>query len=144
LLLVFFAFCTLTAKGQELFSRDEERVFHAGLIAGANFCQVDGDGFVGYHKVGFTGGASVYIKLSPIFQASLGIGYTQKGSRESGVYRLALDYAEMPLLLQLFPPGRFHYSAGISYARLISSKEEAEDVNVLISQELYPFQKQDW
>jgi hypothetical protein len=135
---------SLSAQGQELFTRDDERVFHAGLNAGINFCQVDGDGLVGYHKIGLAGGATIYTRLLPILHASLGIGYTQKGSVQPGRYRLNLNYVEAPLLFHLFPSGRFHYSAGISYGRLISSKEEAEDVGILVDPDLYPFNKTDW
>ncbi len=135
------------AHAQMLFSRDDERVFHAGLYAGVNLCQVDGDGFSGYRKPGFAGGAFVYARLSPLFQASLGIGYTQKGSREAQIrdYRLDLKYVELPALLHLFPGGRFHFSGGISYARLISVNESSDDVGAnSFSEELFPFKKQDW
>jgi hypothetical protein len=144
LLIGCFFLCTTASWAQELFTRDDERVFHAGLAAGINFCQVDGDGLVGYHKIGLAGGATVYTRLLPILHASLGIGYTQKGSVEPGRYRLNLNYVELPLLFHLFPKGRFHYSAGLSYGRLISSKEEAEDVGILVDADLYPFNKSDW
>lgn len=156
LLLFILLHASPFSGAQEVFSRDDERIFHAGVQSGANFCQVDGDGFSGYRKVGFAGNALVYVRVLPILHLSLGLGYAQKGSRESSIretaigpavfrYRLDLNYVEMPLLAHLFFGGRLHYSAGFSYARLISSKEESEDVNpILISPELYPFRKQDW
>lgn len=152
---VLFSF-SINAHAQKIFSTDDEHIFHAGIAAGANFCQVDGDGFVGYHKVGFAGNAQVYVRLSRVFQLSLGLGYAQKGSRESDIrqtslgpavfrYRLDLNYAEMPLMLYLFDGTRINYGLGISYGRLISSKEEAEDINpIRIDPELYPFRKDDW
>ncbi len=141
---------------QNIFSTDDTRIFYGGLHLGANFSQVDGDGFSGYHKVGIAGGAAVYVRFLGTFGASLGLGYAQKGSSEARItgtaigpavfrYRIHLEYAELPLLLHYFSPGRFHYSGGFSYSRLVNSKEEAEDINpIRISPELYPFRKQDW
>jgi opacity protein-like surface antigen len=136
--------CASLSRAQELFTSDDERVFHAGLSLGINFCQVDGDGLVGYHKVGLAGGATIYTRLLPILHASLGIGYSQKGSVEPGRYRLNLNYVELPLLFHLFPKGKFHYSAGASYNRLISSKEEAEDAGIVVNEDMYSFHKADW
>jgi len=49
------------------------------------------------------------------------------------------------LLLHLFPGRRATYCAGMSYSRLISSTETAEDIYpIRISPELYPFRKEDW
>ncbi len=158
LLLVSAALHAKAQAGDEpaLFSRDEAKIFHAGVNLGANFCQVDGDTYDGYRKVGIAGGALVYVRVLPIVHVSLGLGYAQKGSRQSDIrdtylgpavfrYRVDLNYVELPLMFHLFLGGRLHYSAGISYARLLSSKEEAEDVNpIIIKQEYYPFIKEDW
>lgn len=144
LLLLCLILCAPALRAQDSFSADDEKVFHAGLNAGINFCQVDGDGLVGYHKIGLAGGATVYTKLFSILHVSMGIGYSQKGSVEPGRYRLNLNYVELPLLFHLFPKGKFHYSAGVSYGRLIGSKEEAEDAGILVDADLYPFHKADW
>lgn len=152
---------SLRSKAQSVFSAFDDRIFYGSLNLGANFSQVDGDGFSGYHKVGIAGGGTVYVRpfKSPpwnLLAGSLGIGYAQKGSHEASIrettlgpaifrYRMHLQYVDVPLLLHLLLPGRFHYSAGISYSRLISSNETSEDINIIrISPELFPFRRSDW
>ncbi len=156
--LIFFICCfsSLTMNAQHLFSEEDERLFYGGIHLGTNFSQVDGDGFSGYRKVGIAGGGLVILRPKHWFGASLGLGYAQKGSHEARItetslgpavfrYRIHLQYAELPLLLHLFPGGRTQFCAGVSYSRLINSKEEAEDIYpIRISPELYPFRKQDW
>jgi hypothetical protein len=156
ILIAILSLCGFTAAAQELFSQEDERLFYGGLQLGANFSQVDGDGFSGYRKVGIAGGGLVLVRPFRIAGLSLGLGYAQKGSHEARItetaigpavfrYRMHLQYAEVPLLLHLFPGGRFQYSAGISYSRLISANEESESINpIKIDPELYPFLKQDW
>jgi len=161
-LIILPLLCSEHSKAQEIFSAGDDRIFYGSLNLGANFSQVDGDGFSGYHKVGIAGGASVYVHFWTIFAASLGLGYAQKGSHEARIsetsigpavfrYRAHLQYAEVPLLLHLLLDcpntvlGKIRYSAGFSYSRLLSSTETSEDINTIrISPELYPFRKQDW
>ncbi|MEO6832525.1 MAG: outer membrane beta-barrel protein [Chitinophagaceae bacterium] len=154
-LLFLFLFTTSLGNAQTIFSPDDTHLFYGGLEAGANFSQIDGDGFSGYHKVGFVGEGIVYIKPTKLIGFSLGLGYAQKGMNEADLtgtalgpavfrYRVHLQYVEVPLLLQIFIPGRFHYSAGLAYNRLLSSNEESEDINpIAISPDLYPFEKQE-
>src|ERR1044072_2745021 len=103
---------SVQAAGQIPFSEDDDRRFHAGVSLGSNFCQVDGDSFDGYHKVGIAGHTSVFVKLKGIFHASLSLGYAQKGTREASIrdtytgpavfrYKLNLNYVEMPLLVHM-------------------------------------------
>ena len=33
--------------------------FNSGIIAGATFCQVDGDHYAGFHQLGFTAGMTI-------------------------------------------------------------------------------------
>ena len=39
---------------------EDDKLFYAGFLAGANFAQVDGDYFAGYRKVGANVGAIAY------------------------------------------------------------------------------------
>src|SRR5690606_3829951 len=87
LMLVFFS---LKARAQ-YYSNSEYNLFVAGLIAGPDWSQVDGDGYKGYHKTGFTGGAIIYLPLGDIdlpFDATLAfsmeVAYTQKGAKGTG------------------------------------------------------------
>lgn len=105
--------------------------FIGSVIAGMNLSQVDGDEIYGFHKAGFTGGASVMLPLDAKFRwfATVELLYTQKGSYRSAhranallsdtnyleflnedfsvpfndkiKYKLNLDYVEVPIV--------FHY-----------------------------------
>ena len=82
--------------------------FNAGLIVGPTFCQVDGDRYFGYHKLGFTAGGYVNLPVSEHFAMQMELKYTQMGAHssqkelENGYepYNLVLHYAEIPLMLQ--------------------------------------------
>ena len=134
---------------------EPKHTFYGGIAVGANFSQVDGDGFSGYHKVGLNIGPLVYARITDFVSASLEIIYTQKGSKErdfqetsSGVpylnaYDLKLNYIEVPVLAHL-SLRRFQYGAGLAYGFLLSSREEATTVNpVNLYPDLYSFRKTD-
>ena len=83
--------------------------FNGGLIAGATFCQVDGDKYFGYNKLGFTAGGYVNLPIANHFALQMELKYTQMGAKSSikeaelptyGQYKLVLHYAEIPLMLQ--------------------------------------------
>lgn len=110
------------------------RTFYGGLIAGANFCQVDGDYFAGYHKIGINVGGIAYAQLKKHLALSLEILYSQKGSRSTAPrevpngdiitnYGINANYAEVPIMINYFDKRRSHFGAGISYGRLVSSSE---------------------
>lgn len=131
------------------------RLFQGRLIAGFNFCQVDGDTYAGYHKVGINTGGMVYVHFNPVLGASLEMVYTQKGVRGANVresytvgtyfdkYYLNLNYAEMALLFHL-DTYRFDYEAGISFSPLLNAAEWAEaDVPIVIDPALTYFNSHD-
>ena len=146
-------------RGKSVFDIDEAepRAFYGGLTAGANFSQVDGDGYSGYHRVGLHAGALVYARIKgPLFM-SVEMLFAQKGSKNRyfsespntglGIqeYDLRLNYAEVPVMLHLNYKPRFTGGAGISYARLISSKEEAfNNYPVNLHPDVNYFNKEDW
>ena len=111
--------------------------FLGGLIAGANFTQVDGDNYAGYRRVGLNAGGVVYTRLSEHFAVSLEILFSQKGSVSDGAqistkqnfliekYGIGLGYAEVPIQLCIFDKHKSHISAGFSVSRLAYSSESA-------------------
>jgi len=130
-------------------------IFEGRLIGGLNFCQIVGDAYGGFHRVGLNAGGMVYVHFIPIFGASMEVLYTQKGARGGNVqesytvgtyinkYYLNLNYAEAALLLHL-DLFIFDYEAGISYAQLLKSKEWAEaDVPIYINPALGYFNSYD-
>ncbi len=148
-----------TAGAQNPASYYEEvpRTFIGGLIAGANFTQVDGDKFAGYHKIGLNAGAIVYANLAPHLAGSIEILFSQKGSRahkpqESDSrafvitkYNINLNYAEVPLMINYFDKNKSNFGAGFSISRLINSTETSEQGNgQVMNFEPYPFRKMDY
>lgn len=82
--------------------------FNAGLIAGATFCQVDGDHYAGFHQLGFTVGPYVNLPLGDFVSAQMELKYSLLGAHSShkevteyyyNPYSLRLHYVEVPLML---------------------------------------------
>lgn len=89
--------------------------FNGGLIAGATFCQVDGDSYAGYNQLGFTAGGYVNLPLAESLSAQMELKYSLLGAHSSNKevmdfgynpYSLRLHYAEVPLMLR-YDLGRF-------------------------------------
>lgn len=124
-LIFFILFLTFSAIAQP---STEGRRFIAGIVAGVNMSQIDGDELVGYDQLGFNGGARVATILSSRWQLSLELLFSQQGSRKTrndppsaALQSIRLNFVEVPLQIN-FQEWRFHVSAGISYARLINAK----------------------
>ena len=94
-----------------LFGKAQAQSFNAGVIAGATFCQVDGDKYFGFHKLGFTIGGYANLPVSNHFAVQMELKYSLMGAHSSakeaelpppeyGPYNLSLHYAEIPLMLQ--------------------------------------------
>jgi hypothetical protein len=134
---------------------EDPRTFFGGLVAGANFTQVDGDSYAGYHKVGMNVGGIVYANLADHLAASLEILFSQKGSRghkmqESGnagevisKYRIDLNYAEVPIQINYFDRRRSHFGGGFSYSQLISAKENIQTNLRTVDTDTLKFKKMD-
>ena len=144
------------AQNPDSYYEEVPRTFYGGLIAGANFTQIDGDNYAGYHKVGINAGGVVYARLGEHLAASIEILYSQKGSRghkeqETGgglilSYNAKLTYAEVPLQLNYFDRRRSHFGAGLSIARLVSVKEDGVFVptSTPTNFDAYPINKMDY
>ncbi|MDP1622578.1 MAG: porin family protein [Bacteroidales bacterium] len=110
-------------------------VLHAQRILGAvslgmNITQVDGDEFIGYHKIGLHVGPMVAIPFGKNrnWSVSMELLYSQKGSNHSGStdstgFRLVQDYAEIPLLIHYTDKKLISGGLGVSYGQLINYKE---------------------
>ncbi|MBX2907442.1 MAG: PorT family protein [Taibaiella sp.] len=137
---------TVTGICQETDFLDQPvRVFEGRLVGGMNISQVDGDTYAGYHKVGINAGAMVFVNLPGKWAISLEMLYAAKGARGAHVsesyyvgtyfdkYYLNLNYAEIPIAIHYKQFPFLDFEAGISYGRLISSKEwGVADVPVVI------------
>lgn len=158
----FLLIILYTNKAMAQFGEENERLFGAGITVGTNFTQVDGDNFAGYHKVGIAAGAILYINLGTPVALSMELLYAQKGARaglnqlpkpfndKSGFltdYKIQLNYAEVPILINYFDQKKNNFGAGFSMSYLGSSKETYRDGNGAIFEQdakLFPFKKYDF
>lgn len=155
IVIAIFFVQNVSAQSSGLFQL-EDKNFYGGVVLGANMCTVDGDGYGGYHKVGFNAGGVVYVKFVKNFLGSIELLYTQKGSRGVNAteysnlgpgfekYYLDLNYVEVPLVLHYALTTKWHLGAGGAYGRLINSKEDAyAAVPIYLKEEDHPFKKED-
>jgi hypothetical protein len=117
LLILPFLFLHLMAAGQN--------TFNAGIIAGLNAAQIDGDRMVGYDKVGINAGLVAQLWFSERWGLSMELLFSEKGSRDRGSEmaiaspeRFYMSYAEVPVSL-LFRERSFLALGGLSYGRLL-------------------------
>jgi hypothetical protein len=158
--LFFLLTCNLFTQFANAQYYEPSRLFYGGLIGGFNFSQVDGDNFAGYHKAGFNVGGVLFMKLAEQFAPSIEFSYAQKGSRTGNnqsalandkqttllKYRINLNYAEMPILLNYFEERKTNFGAGFALGYLIGSKENyTTNTGITYEQDakLYPFKKLD-
>jgi hypothetical protein len=87
------------------FTTIQAQPFHGGILAGFTASQVDGDTYAGFDKSGLQGGVFVSTSLSSLLDARLEIRYAMRGARNkstpdnTGLYRLTLNYIDLPVLL---------------------------------------------
>ena len=122
-----------------LFGKAQAQSFNAGVIAGATFCQVDGEEYAGFHQLGFTVGPYANLPFGDYFSGQMELKYSLLGAhssdkevREYGYnsYSLRMHYVEIPLMLR-YNLGVFHVNfitleAGASIDVLMRA---TEDVN---------------
>ncbi len=157
LIFAFLITNKLWAQNPSNYYEEVPRTFYGGLLLGANFAQVDGDHFAGFRKVGLNAGGIMYAQLGKNVAASLEILYSQKGSKSNlsqpsvskkyqiQDYKIDLAYAEIPLQINYFDRRKSHFGGGISFAQLISSKEQVNTLPAFNndSLEMYQFRKSD-
>ncbi len=133
---------------------EKPRLFYAGLVAGANFSQVDGDYYAGYHKAGLNVGGIGYARLYKHLALSWEILYSQKGATSTFArvapadtvvvikYAINNAYAEIPLMVNYFDKRKSHFGMGVSFNRMVSSIEDLQ-TKPAVSLDLnkYPFKK---
>lgn len=108
----------------------EAQRFKAGLVAGVNLSQIDGDKLHGYNRVGLNAGARVAAMLadSGRWQLSMELLYSQRGSHvtttddPNSIYEsIRLNTVQVPVMLN-FKDWKLLFSAGLTYSRLINAK----------------------
>lgn len=154
----------LSVKSQAQYSEYHEELHNltGGLVGGLAFSQVDGDGYKGYGKMGYTGGGVLFLPFGememPIKDATIALSmevlFTQKGSKgrdpipNSSIQSqdINLQYGEVPLQLNLYRgPRKSGFGAGFAIGYLASSEETIttnNSINPVIKNGL-PFHKFD-
>lgn len=76
--------------------------FDGGVIAGAVTSQIDGDGYGGFHQIGFTAGVFGRIPMEEGESWQLELKYSLFGSHSDSQYEIPMDirlhYVELPLM----------------------------------------------
>lgn len=108
----------------------QERVFHAGLLGGISFSQVENDGLAHFSKLGFYGGGFISTEFGDLWQGEIGFTYVMKGSKENfsnnasyNGYKMTLGYIEFPFMARI-KPNKWAFEFGLSLGILVNSKEE--------------------
>lgn len=131
MLIIWLLLCSV-ASAQE--NPKTQLRFRGGVILGLNASQVDGDDFAGYHKLGINGGFLSEIPVSKKFFTSVEILYSQKGAKSRTYagypteYRVNLEYAEVPVLINFQEKTAVNFGLGFSYGRLLKSKEYRDEL----------------
>lgn len=154
-------FCGSTFSLYAQYSNNPEyEELQGGLVAGTNFSQVDGDGYKGYDKFGFTGGGILYLPFGnnvglpfdATIALSLEVLYEQKGAHGNGAVfntnvtsqDIRLQYAEIPVQINLFRGTRkSNFGMGLALGYLGFSEETIEEDNTVTLKNGYPFHKFD-
>lgn len=82
--------------------------FNGGLIAGGVISQVNGDGYGGFHQIGFTGGGFINLPFGQCSAVQMELKYSMFGSHSSANeivspqthFKLRLNYIELPVMYQ--------------------------------------------
>ncbi len=146
--LLLFIFCSLMAH--PVLRAQTEQHFRAGVAAGINLSQIEGDAQQGYHKIGVSIGAKGAYCFKPNFDVSAELLYNTRGTRDNPFAdALAADSRELRLTSSLnyadvLIAANFHFAPndaktfyrqslqlGVSYGRLLSS-------DVSVSGGIYP------
>ena len=137
--------------------KSQSQNFNGGIIGGINATQISGDRLVGYNKLGMNLGAFVNLSTGKFSTLQMELDFVQKGSRSQfgisdttiesrKIYRLRLNYAEIPILFKYSLRGISKYGndstyhllnkltveIGLAYAVLIHSSEEDFTGNYVI------------
>jgi hypothetical protein len=118
----------------------DAQAFRGSIIAGPTFSQINGDSLVGFHKLGFFGGASVSRRISKSFFVQFDILYQQKGASSeidtstSGmtvpIQKTQINYIEIPLQLYWNFNTRLFMHTGPYYGILSSSNYDDGAIQV--------------
>jgi len=120
------------------------QLFKGGVLLGLNACQVDGDNYWGYHKLGLMAGVYVYTPVSNRLDVQIEIKYMGKGAHNTpsdlypNYYDNTLNYIEIPLILRYNTNTKLSLEGGFGFGYLFAFLQEDEN-GKLSAQDTSPF-----
>ncbi len=125
---------------------EAQQRFKAGIIAGLNASQINGDASAGYNKVGLVGGLRGVSILSNKMELSIELLFSQQGSRTelttqtiANQYAIHLNYAAVPIIFNYLDweqedYHRIHFHGGLAYSRLLSVNVTDPDYDLVANE----------
>lgn len=118
--------------------QQDNKVFKLKPSLGLNACQIHGDSYSGYDKLGLFVGVSVNARLKEKIFGELGFYFSQKGAQRNEVpknndyrsYKVNLNYIDMPLSIYYKVNNFYSVMLGPSVAYLIGSSEYINKLNM--------------
>lgn len=153
LLLLLCGAIQLTAQPQK------NQRFAAFVYGGPNFSQIDGDYYFGYNKPGFRFGVGANVLWTPKLFGSIGLGFSQGGSRPSrsekynrggATIDIRLNNIEIPVMMHYRLGKKHQYTRKEDYKLyrsseiqfgLIASRNTSVRVNRVGSSSLLPIKE---
>ena len=110
--------------------------FSAGILAGLNASQIDGDNLAGFDKLGLTGGIKTVMDFDSPWKINMEFLYSERGSRPDIFnpdydpdIEISLKYIEIPVYVSIGDwwqeEGKYYKMSlhtGLSYGRLLDAK----------------------
>ena len=123
--------------------------FKTGVVAGISGAQIEGDGYGGYHKLGFIAGGFVNTDLSKKVSTQFEIYFINKGSYKAprpdkgdhDQLSINLNYIEIPLSIR-YKHNKFMFEGGLYLSKLLSYRVEIDFAERTVTQ--YPFRSFDF
>lgn len=103
------------------------QIFDGGICGGINLSQIDGDRLSGFDKPGINAGAFIRLPVGGPFTVQGELKLNNKGAAQWGdvfnpsIYRVSLNYIEIPILLQAWFTEDLYGELGFSAGYLVSA-----------------------
>jgi hypothetical protein len=134
--LIYLRWGVIAVVGMVLQPDLQAQRFSAGLIAGLNASQIDGDDLAGFDKVGLTGGIKTVMEFDSPWKINVEFLYSERGSRPDIFnpeydpdIEISLKYIEIPVYISIGDwwqeEDKYHKMsayAGLSYGRLLDAR----------------------
>lgn len=127
-LLLFCVFIFTETLSHAQYRREEYTELSGGIFGGLNFSQINGDGYKGYDKMGFTGGGTIFLPLQNVdlpipgtLALNMEVSMIQMGAVGNIAHgsilsqKIHLNYAQIPFQLYYYR-GTRKSNVGLGFA----------------------------